>query len=87
MRGRRLTTRSVMASYVKISSRFIGGIRVECHSLNLLLPERGSLDMYTTEELLKMLENWEKQALDQGNYVDSRLLSKIANLKKELEVS
>jgi len=87
MHGRRLTTRSVMENFVKISSRFIGGIRVECHSLNLLLPERGSLDMYTTEELYKMLKNWEKQALDQGNYVDSRLLSKIANLKKELEVS
>ena len=45
MHGRRLTTRSVMASFVKISSRFIGGIRVECHSLNLLLPERGSIKM------------------------------------------
>tara|TARA_R110002126_G_scaffold233531_1_gene377713 strand:- start:4590 stop:4841 length:252 start_codon:yes stop_codon:yes gene_type:complete len=28
-----------------ISSSFIGGIRVECHSLNLLLPERGSIKM------------------------------------------
>jgi hypothetical protein len=43
--------------------------------------------MYTIEELLKMLQDWEKQAVEQGNYVDSRLLSKIANLKKELEVS
>lgn len=87
MRGRRLTTRSVTENSVEISSRFIGDIRVECHSLNLLLPERGSLDMYTIEELLKMLQDWEKQAVEQGNYVDSRLLSKIANLKKELEVS
>ena len=87
MHGRRLTTWSATENSVEISSSFIGGIRVECHSLNLLLPERGSLDMYTTEELLKMLENWEKQAEEQGNYVDSRLLSKIANLKKELGVS
>jgi hypothetical protein len=43
--------------------------------------------MYTIEELQKMLKDWEKQAEDQGNYVDSRLLSKIANLKKELGVS
>lgn len=34
-----------MANCVKRSSRFIGGIRVECHSLNLLLPERGSTKM------------------------------------------
>ena len=55
--------------------------------IKLTITRKRFTDMYTTEELLKMLENWEKQAEEQGNYVDSRLLSKIANLKKELEVS
>lgn len=56
-------------------------------SLIKLTITRKRFTMYTIEELQKMLKDWEKQAEDQGNYVDSRLLSKIANLKKELGVS
>jgi len=43
--------------------------------------------MYTIEELQKMLKSWEKHLEEQGNYADARLLSKIANLKRELGVS
>lgn len=51
-----------MASFVKISSRFIGGIRVECHSLNLLLHKKArimtksQMFKYSTSELIEYVE-------------------------------